>query len=428
MNTLYEKNVKYSKITSYTFIILIMFSILSVNCSSRNDVFTGMWRAALETPGGDLPFMIEIEESSDGNTDAYIINGEERIMFTSLTLTESSMEFGIDHYDSYITAEIDESGTKLSGTWTRRGMSGNNTVMNFSAEKRVTERFAIDRTREAAETAEKDVSGDWIVDFIERDGGTSPSAGIFKQNGNIVTGTFLTTTGDYRYLEGVYENGSMRLSCFDGAHAFLFKAELDSEGKMTGGFWSRDRFVQNWTAVRGKRDMPDAFGITKLTNNDGEFNFSFPDLEGNFVSNTDPGFRDKPLIVVVYGSWCPNCNDEAAYLVDLYEKYHDRGLEIVGLANEFTGDFDKDKEMVGKFVERYGIKWTQLIVGIANKQKTTEALQDFNRITSYPTTIFIDRQGSVVKIHTGFSGPATGEHFEELKKEFEEIIESLLAQ
>ncbi|MCP4725603.1 MAG: TlpA family protein disulfide reductase [bacterium] len=412
---------------SYIVALLVAISVMNVNCGGKTDVFTGSWRAALETPGGDLPFMIEIESDSDGNKDAYIINGEERIRFTSLTLTENNIKFGIDHYDSYITADIDESGTKLTGTWTRRGMGGNNTVMDFSAEKGVTKRFINTETSIGPEITEKNISGDWIVDFISRNG-TSPGAGIFKQNGNIVTGTFLTTTGDYRYLEGVYENGVMWLSCFDGAHAFLFKAVLDSEGKMTGDFWSRDRFVQNWTAVRGKREMPDAYEITKLTNNDGEFNFSFPDLEGNLVSNADPEFRDKPIMVVVYGTWCPNCNDEAAYLVDLYEKYHDRGLEIVGLANEFTGDFDKDKEMVGKFVERYGIKWTQLIVGIANKQKTTEALQDFNRITSYPTTIFIDRQGSVIKIHTGFSGPATGEHFEDLKNDFEEIIESLLTQ
>ncbi len=412
------------KIKRYVFIPIAILCLLIINCSSGNDVYTGFWRAALETPGGELPFIIEIVN----DTEAYIHNGEERLKFISLIIDNTGIKLGMDHYDSIIAAEIGQDGNILSGKWTRRGMSGNKTEMTFSAVKGVTDRFPSKSPAPGSENLEKDISGDWKVDFIGRDGSISPSAGIFNQNGKIVTGTFLTTTGDYRYLEGSYEHGIMWLSCFDGAHAFLFKAEIDSDGKMKGDFWSRDRHVQEWTAVRGKREMPDAFEITKLTNSDGRFNFSFPDLQGNLVSNMDKRFLGKPVVAVIYGSWCPNCNDEAAYLVDIYEKYHERGLEIVGLANEFTGDFNKDSEIVGKFIEHYGITWPQLIVGIANKDKTTEALQDFDRITSYPTTIFIDRQGFVKKIHTGFSGPATGRHFDDLKKEFEEIIESLIAQ
>ena len=69
--------------------------------------------------------------------------------------------------------------------------------------------------------------------------------------------------------------------------------------------------------------------------------FSFPDLTGKIVSNTDSEFRGKVVIVAVGGSWCPNCHDEAPFLVSLYKKFHAKGLEIVNLDFE-QGDPDTD--------------------------------------------------------------------------------------
>ncbi len=279
--------------------------------------------------------------------------------------------------------------------------------------------------RKRANNAIADISGEWGVEFGE-DGDTTPALGSFEQNGNIVTGTFLTPTGDYRFLEGKYSNGVLKLSCFDGAHAFLFTAKVDEDGKMIGDFYSRNIHVNVFTAEKGTGNLPDAYELTKLLRDDNKFPFEFPDLSGKLITNRDSEFQDKPLILVIYGSWCPNCNDEAQLLVELYKEYHDKGLEILGLANEFTGDFKKDSDIVSKYVKKYGIEWPQLIVGMANKSKTTESLKHFNKIISYPTTVFIDRQGNVKKIHTGFTGPATGKYYEELKEDFHSIIKSIL--
>jgi hypothetical protein len=49
------------------------------------------------------------------------------------------------------------------------------------------------------------------------------------------------------------------------------------------------------------------------------------------------------------------------------------------------------------------------------------------RIVNFPTTIFIGKSGHIEKIHTGFSGPGTGEHYEEQKQEIYTIVNNLLA-
>ena len=51
-----------------------------------------------------------------------------------------------------------------------------------------------------------------------------------------------------------------------------------------------------------------------------------------------------------------------------------------------------------------------------------------NRVYGFPTTIFIDRRGAVRKIHTGFSGPATGDHYSELVHEIKANLDKLIAE
>ncbi|MFC1553536.1 TlpA disulfide reductase family protein [candidate division KSB1 bacterium] len=414
------------KRSSWT-VSLILFSLILISsCSSNEDSISGNWRVYLESSGGELPFFIKIEDRSDSGLKAWVINGDESLPFSDVERSGNNIKFTFDHYDSYLEGVIDPSGKNISGTWSRRAMRDSRTEMNFYATLGEENRFKPVDPDEGGSPTISDISGEWKVQFGD-ESEESKSIGIFEQNGKNVAGTFLTVTGDYRFLDGTYENGILRLSCFDGAHAFLFKAELDENGIMKGDFWSRNSHVSEWTAVKGESQMPDAYQLTKLTNDENSFSFNFPDIDGNMVSDKDPRFNNKPMIVYIFGSWCPNCNDEAEFLVELYRRYHDKGLEIIGLANEFSGEFDKDAEIVRTFSNKYGIEWPMLIVGIADKRKTQEALKDLDRVLAYPTTIFINKNGKVEKIHTAFEGPGTGKYHEKLKSEFIEIIEDMLS-
>jgi hypothetical protein len=62
------------------------------------------------------------------------------------------------------------------------------------------------------------------------------------------------------------------------------------------------------------------------------------------------------------------------------------------------------------------------------KEKASETLSFLNKITAFPTTIFLNREHKVVKIHTGFSGPATGNDYLSFKESTESLIKNLSKQ
>ncbi|MEM6457448.1 MAG: TlpA disulfide reductase family protein, partial [Acidobacteriota bacterium] len=271
-----------------------------------------------------------------------------------------------------------------------------------------------------------------VVDDGEEAAEPEVARGEFAQEADgRVVGTFLTPTGDYRFLEGVYDAGVVRLSTFDGAHAFLFRAEVQADGTLSGNFWSRDVYHATWTArplAEGETVLPDAWAQVALTNDDGRFRFAFPDLDGNAVDQDDPRFDGKVVLVNIFGSWCPNCNDKAPLLTEWDRAYRDQGLEIVGLAYEFSGDPERDRTMVRRYRDRFGIDYPLLLAGVSDKAQAAESLPDLDRVLAYPTTVFIDRQGRVRTIHSGFAGPGTGPHHEALKAELRGLIETLLAE
>src|SRR5882724_923744 len=379
---------------------------------------TGSWRAAVVSPGGDIPFGLVIETNA-GPLSAYVVNGDEKVLFTSVTLTGSTLTLCFDHYDSQIVATISPDGGSMSGTWTKQA-GKDRPVMPFTA-RRVTAPARFDPRGAASGTKiAADVSGSWDAVFKDDDG-TSPATAELKLTGERLLGTFLTPTGDYRYLEGDYGAGLLRLSCFDGGHAFLFIAKAREDGTLAGDFWSRGGYHATWTAARSKPSvsaLPDAFSMTALKNPTGRLGFSFPDLDGKKVSLADARFRGKVVLVDVFGSWCPNCNDQAPVLEELYAKYHARGLEIIGLAYEMTGDAARDAVFVRKYAERHHVSYPLLLAGTSDKAEASATLPDLSGVLAFPTLVFVGRDGGVKAIHTGFAGPGTGAHFVELKAQY----------
>jgi len=385
----------------------------------------GTWRAVLTSPGGELPFTLRIEGGR-----AVIINGAEQAPVSAVDVHGSAVTLRFDHYDSAINATLSNDGNTMTGAWTRTVPAGK-CGLAFRATRGKQARFR--PIASVVLTPFGEMNGIWKAEFTDADG-TSPARGEFsedRQTGR-VTGTFLTPTGDDRYLEGSFQNGVLRLSTFDGAHAFLFQARLSPDGnKLTGDYWSRDSYHATWTATRSNdagATLPDGWKDVGLTNNEGRFQFRFPDLDGRPVALSDPRFRGKVVLVNIFGSWCPNCNDEAPLLAAWDRKYRHRGLEIVGLAYEFTGDAARDREMVRRFAKHYGITYPLLLAGVSDKKKASATLPDLTRVLAYPTSLFIGRDGKVKKIYSGFAGPGTGVHYVALRTEMESVIESMLAE
>jgi thiol-disulfide isomerase/thioredoxin len=130
-------------------------------------------------------------------------------------------------------------------------------------------------------------------------------------------------------------------------------------------------------------------------------------------------------VAVVTGTWCPNCHDEAQYLVQLYAKYHNKGLEIVALDFE-EPDQQQSLKRVNAFIQQYGVPYAYLIAGAPDDMwdKIPQAVN----LNTWPATLFIGRDGRVKATHSGFASPASGVYNTQLKEEFTSTIERLLSQ
>lgn len=408
--------------TLNTFVLLLLIS--ACNPSVKENFKAGTWRATLKTQlGAEIPFNFEVIDSADKKM-IDIINGKDRFRVNEITLTDDSVLIQMPLFDSEIHASIE--GKNLSGRWIKH-LADSNVVMQFEATPDASWRFFNTDVK-----TKFSVNGRWSATFVTQDKkDTTHAIGEFKQNGTGLTGTFLTTTGDYRFLEGTVSKDKIYLSTFDGSNAYLFTGKLENDSTIVNGtFYSGLSSVENWTAKKDdKAILPDAYSLTALKPGHTKINFSFPDLKGNKVSLADPKFQNKVVVIQFFGSWCPNCMDETAYLAPFYKKYKDRGVEVVGLAYERSTDFERSKKNVVRMKDRFGVTYDMLITGYTkDKGEVVKSLPMLNQFVAFPTTVVIDKSGKVRKIHTGFNGPGTGEHYTAFVKEFEKIIDDLLAE
>lgn len=368
-------------------------------------------------PKEDLPFKISFPKEKK---EIYIYNGKEKIVITELSKKGDTTIARLPVFDS----ELRFAGTDtLKGFWINNSRTTEN-IIPFTAVKGENYLFF-----PAEEPFELNVTGKWETYFSPNTPGRSFAIGQFTQLGNKVEGTFLTTTGDYRYLEGNVSGDSLFLSCFDGSHAYLFKAVFDDD-TLKGKFYSGSHWEELWVAHRGEAArLPDPERQTwvKMRHKESAFNFKFPDLKGDSVSLKDDKFKNKVVVVQLMGSWCPNCMDETAFLSGFYakEKLKKKGFEIIGLAFEKTSDVAKARANVSRLAKRFDAKYTFLLAGTSNKDSASKKLPTLSKITSFPTTLFIDKKGRVRKIYTGFNGPATGKEYEKFKLDFYAFVRKL---
>jgi thiol-disulfide isomerase/thioredoxin len=410
----------------------ILVAMLSGPTSAQNiQAFAGDWDASLESPGGPIQFGLRVESTYRKKLTATIFNGSaESIEIPEVSIEDSTLVLNIAHYDSQIALTKDTSNDRLVGDWRKRRGTDKWAEMKVNAEK------IVDRKDTGNDEFDAKFSGQWTVKFSSSN---DPAIAIFKRTdvestkGNSfpnirpISGTFLTTTGDYRFLAGSQSGpDEVTLSCFDGAHAFLFKMKSQSDGSLKGDFWSANTWHETWTATRDENaKLPDAF--TQTTKTDTKItSLSFPDLEGIMTSLDDKRFAGKARLIYVFGSWCPNCHDAAAYFSALQKKYEGQDFSILGLAFELTDDSERNAKQIRKYLVRHGCTYPVLIAGPSDKKLATKAFPVLDRVRSYPTTLFVDGEGNIKAVHTGFTGPATGKAFEELKTKFESQIEAML--
>jgi thiol-disulfide isomerase/thioredoxin len=434
------------------FLILIIFISLSFNsCITVDTGFKGLppgkWRAVLkldnrpkivnkkaeplpelmglefeEVTDGELPFNFEIIHDTETEFHIEIINGEERIRIDDVTIgldrstAKDTVVIKFPLYESYIKAIFEE--RIMEGVWIVP--SRGNYQIPFIAKHGEGHRFSTIRKEPVM-----DISGKWEVTFL--DGDSYKGIGEFKQKGNILTGTFMTETGDYRFLEGEIQENKIYLSAFDGAHAFLYEAKINAtDSTMIGSFRSGKHYKTVWEAKKNENaTLTNPNDLTFLKEGYDKIEFKFPNTEGKMVSLDDEKYQGKAKIIQIFGTWCPNCRDETNFLKEYLNNNKHPDLEVIALAFEKHRALEKATASVKRYEDKFNLPYEILIAGYSNKKEAAQSLPMLNHILSYPTMIFIDKNDQVTKIHTGFNGPATSE-FESFKKEFKANVQEVL--
>ena len=394
--------------------------VLLLNCKTQKEkvvLKNGIYRAVLEVQDNkELPFIFEVISPTRLN----IFNAEEVIAVDEIEYRNDSIFIKAPVFEGYIAATFDEDNFK--GEFIKESLDR---IVPFSAQFENRSRFSVESK------STKNASGNWEMVFSKAIAEDEYIAkGIFTQEGNKVTGTIRTTTGDYRYLEGVLDGDELKLSTFDGAHAFLFTANV-TDSTMEGTFYSGNHWKEPFIAKRNATyELPNANQLTFLKDGYDRLKFSFPDQDGNMISLDDDRFKDKVVVVQIMGTWCPNCLDESKYYTKFYDANKDRGFEIVALAFEYAKTPTKAFNSISRLKDKLNINYPVILAqyGSDDKGKAQEKLPMLNHILSYPTSIFIDKTGKVRKIHTGFNGPATGDKYSEFKTDFEGFVNELLSE
>lgn len=404
----------------------IPFLILFQSCNKQNKESTalplGIWRGVITQQGQQLPFNLTLKETSDAEKSLQMIihNDEERIVIDEVTRKGDSLLVTFNFYDTEIRALI--GNNELTGIYNKR--YSENHILGFKAAFGNDQRFII-----AGNDTPRSIAGRYSVIFTEENGKEYPAVAKLEQSGRKVTGTFLTETGDYRFLEGLVDGDSLKMSAFDGTHLFLFTALVSGDTLQNGQFWHGKDTYETWRGYNNAdAKLSDQYKLTYLKKGYDRVSFSFPDLEGKQVSLEDSKYQNKVIILQIFGTWCPNCMDETKFYTEWYNKNKDRPVEIIGLAYENKPDYEYAKNRVQKMRDKLNVPYKFLIAGISDKDEASKTLPMLNAIISFPTSIFLDKKGHVRTIHTGFSGPGTGEDYETWKQSFEELMATMLAE
>ena len=404
--------------------ILVACALLALAACSgtARDSMYGTWRAVLPVAGGDLPFGLEIARQQ-GRDVAWLINGPERAQVTDVTIDGDRISMGMPGYAHRLDARL--AAGRLEGEVIFLRPGGEHKAVRMIAERGLGWRFFPGSAGENA-----NFSGRWMLSFRDPDSGAE-STGIAEltQQGRVVTGTVLRESGDDRYIAGEARGDMVFLSRFDGGSAFLYVGRLNESGELEGEFRSA---LGTFRIMAGRRDaaarLADVTTLTQLRADAGPVQFSFPDADGRSVSLADEQFRDKVVIVTMGGTWCPNCHDEATFLQEFLPPRRDRGLEIVQLMFEYTDDFASAAASVRRFTDEFAIGYPVLIAGSYESGAAQRAIPQLEKFYAYPTMLVLDRSGRIRYTHTGFSGPATGMHYEEFRREFSAVIDGLLSE
>lgn len=393
----------------YLLFFIVIGTFLSCSHNAHRPA-AGNYHLQFQTENGIIPARLEITE----NGLWHFRNAEEIIPVDSVVLKGDSFFVVLPLFDSSLRGVW--SADSLRGTWTDHSRKAytipfRGVIKPKSSTSNSIENFTYNILFSPSDSAE-----------------SSKGVGVLLKDGDIVTGTILTETGDYRYLEGEWRDDKIWLSAFDGTHLFYLSGHIKGDSISSGVFLSGKHWKEEWVAVQSNTHaLRDPYSITTLRV-DKNPAFSVLDNAGHSVSFDSTSWKNHVSIIQIMGSWCPNCTDESRFLKELHSTHGKQGLQIIPVAFERGDDIAAACRRVDNQFKQLGLPYSFYYGGKAGKEEAQKTLNFINEVHSFPTTIFIDKKGNIRRVFTGFYGPGTHQEYDLHTTEIKKLITELLQE
>ena len=387
---------------------------VQIQSQSQSAGLTGLWDATVNVEGTLIPFKLQLAQDGSGVRGVFF-DGERPINPSNRgSFQAGRLQLAFDSYATRLDARLQNGA--LRGTYA-------SPTLTYAIEARP--------ARPVVYGKGPGIAGDWL---IANPNSKSEKAWrlIVQQKADRTYATILRVDGDTGTLSGGFQNGLYRLSRYAGERPGLLEMSPQKDGSLDIRLVDDDfgkqmlkAYRPDMAAKRGVALPADPARFTGVKDKNEPFRFAAKDFAGKTVTNADPRFKDKVVLVNIMGSWCPNCHDEAPFMEALYKKYHSKGLEIVAL------DFEKPDQLpnpwrIKAFIKKYGLTYTVLLAG--DRANVLKVLPQTVNLKAWPTTFFLGRDGKVKIVHVGFTSPGSGAHDTKLKADITREVEGLLAQ
>jgi thiol-disulfide isomerase/thioredoxin len=386
---------------------------VSITATAWAEAPSGLYDATVLANDVLVPFRFALTTDGESATGAFF-NGDERVRSTGGSYIAGVLSLQFAHYGSTLQAKWADGS--LTGGYIRSGRP----PYAFRAKPHAADPVSSGNKAPS-------IAGQWEIPVTSSKGETAWRFFV-RQSGAEVSASILRVDGDTGTLSGRYQDGKFVLSHFSGARPLLLEVTPAPNGTLAllqDGKTAYTALRSSDARVKHLPQPADPSRWTSVKDPSQPLRFSAVDLDGHTVTDSDSRFKGKVVLVNIMGSWCPNCHDEAPFLVELDHSYRKRGLQIVSLSFEDAEQL-AHPDRLRAFIKAYGIEYTVLLGG--EPSQLAEKLPQAVNLNTWPATFFVGRDGLVRGAHAGFAGKATGTAHEELKAELRATVEKLLAE
>lgn len=228
-------------------------------------------------------------------------------------------------------------------------------------------------------------------------------------------------TGNTVYVAGNARGKAAVLTGFDGTAGYRIELTFDDKAQTaTGKYFAGPRFDwrETFTAKRGE----DFVRTLKPRPTKPGVKVKLPDHPA--LAKLPEG----PLLVELAGSWCSTCRNAAPFIVELDKEYKARGLQVVTLLYELTGDAASDAKQAEMFEKAYGATWPVVPITADMEELAAKLPTGLQNIDpgGFPITLFIAKDRTLAAVHAGFPAAHLKEESARVKAEFRKHVEEIL--